>query len=115
VWRFKVPNEHQFKASNNLLEFLAAVITPWIDIRNNRLTAGDCALSMRDSTPAEGGMRKSNFVKPNKDPVQAKARADVARKYASIFMDADIKSYSQWFAGKQNNVADINTLHLTWF
>jgi hypothetical protein len=51
-------------------------------------------------------MRKSNFVEPNEHPVQAKTRVDAARKYASIFMDADIKSYSQWFEGKRNNVAD---------
>jgi hypothetical protein len=32
AWHFKVPDELRFRASNNLLEFLAAVITPWIDI-----------------------------------------------------------------------------------
>jgi hypothetical protein len=95
-----------FRASNNLFEFLAVVITPWINIIHGCLTAGDCALSMTDSTTAEGWMRKSNFVKPNKHPVQAKTRVDAARKYASIFMDVDIKGYSQWFEGKRNNVAD---------
>jgi hypothetical protein len=95
-----------FHESNNLLEFLAAVITPWIDIIHGRLTAGGCAQSMTDSTTAEGWMRKSNFVEPNEHPVQAKTRVGAARKYASIFMDADIKSYSQWFEGKRNNVAD---------
>ena len=34
AWRFKVPEDLQFQASNNLLEFLAATITPWIDIIN---------------------------------------------------------------------------------
>ena len=51
-------------------------------------------------------MRKSNFVEPNEHPVQAKTRVDAARKYASIFMDANIKGYSQWFEGKRNNVTD---------
>jgi hypothetical protein len=32
AWRFKVPDKLQFRASNNLLEFLAAIITPWIHI-----------------------------------------------------------------------------------
>ncbi len=54
-------------------------------------------------------MRKSNFVEPDDDPVQATAQVDAARKYASIFMNADIKGYSQWFAGKLNNVADALT------
>jgi len=75
------------------------VITPWIDIILGRLIAGDCALSMTDSTTAEGGMRKSNFVEPNEHPVQAKTRVVAARKYASIFMDADIKGYSQRCGG----------------
>ena len=98
AWGFAIPDDLLFRASNNLLEFLAAVITPWIDIIHGHLTAGDCALSMTDSTTAEGWMRKSNFVEPNEHPVQAKTRVDAVRKYASIFMDADIKGYSQWFA-----------------
>jgi hypothetical protein len=106
AWGFAIPDDLLFRVSNNLLEFLLAVITPWIDIIHGHLTAGDCALSMTDSTPAEGWMRKSNFVEPNEHPVQAKTRVDAVRKYASIFMDADIKGYSQWSEGKRNNVAD---------
>jgi hypothetical protein len=106
AWRFKMPDDLQFRASNNLLKFLAAIITPWIDIIGRRLSPGDCALFMTDSTTAEGWMEKSNFVEPNNNPIQATARVDVARKYASIFMNANVKGYSQWFAGKLNNVAD---------
>ncbi len=61
---------------------------------------------MTDSTTAEGWMRKSNFVERGEDPIQATARVDAARKYATIFMDANVKGYSQWFPGKANNVAD---------
>jgi hypothetical protein len=104
--RFKVPDDLQFRASNNLLKFLAAIITPWIDIIGRRPSPGDCPLSMTDSTTAEGWVRKSNFVKPNDDPIQAMAHVHAARKYASIFMSADMKGYSQWFAGKSNNVLD---------
>lgn len=73
AWRFQIPDDLLFRASNNLLEFLAAIITPWIDIINGRLIPGDCALSMTDSTTAEGWMRKSNFILhslfPNQMPV----------------------------------------------
>jgi hypothetical protein len=106
AWRFQIPDDLLFRASNNLLEFLAAIITPWIDIIYGRLNPGDCALSMTDSTTAEGWMRKSNFSEASVDPIQARVRADAARKYADIFMNADVKGYSQWFAGKGNNVAD---------
>jgi hypothetical protein len=58
---------------NNLVKFLAAIITPWINIIEGRLSAGDCALSMTDSTTAEGWMQKSNFVEPDNNPVQATA------------------------------------------
>ena len=57
-------------------------------------------------------MKKSNLIKPNNDPIQATAHVDAARKYASIFMNADVKGYSQWFSGKSNNVAE--TLSRDW-
>jgi hypothetical protein len=51
-------------------------------------------------------MKKSNFIKPNNNPIQVTACVNAARKYASIFMNRNVKGYSQWFAGKSNNVAD---------
>jgi hypothetical protein len=62
------------------------VITPRIGIINGRLNQGDCALSMMDSTTAEGWMKKSSFIEPNNDPIQATARVDAARNYAKLFM-----------------------------
>ena len=85
VWRFKLPDNLQFHALNNLLEFLAAIITPWIDIIKGRLKPGDFSLSMTDSATAEGWMRKSNFVKPDNNPIQATTRVNAARKYGSFF------------------------------
>jgi hypothetical protein len=106
AWRFHIPNDLLFRVSNNLLEFLAAVITPRINIVNGCLSPGDCALSMTDSMTAEGWMRKLNFSKPDDNPVQAQTRVNAARKYAEIFLNADVKGYSQWFEGKRNNLAD---------
>jgi len=71
VWRFYIPDDPKFCASNNLLEHLAAIITPWIDIVAGRITKGDCALSMTDSATSEGWLRKSNFIEDGKDPIQA--------------------------------------------
>jgi hypothetical protein len=50
AWRWYLLSHLLFRASNNLLEHLAAIITPWVDIIRGRLTAGNCALSMTDST-----------------------------------------------------------------
>jgi hypothetical protein len=106
AWRFRIPDNLLFHASNNLLEFLGAIITPWINIIGGRLSPGDCALLMTDSTMAKGWMKKSNFSKAGNDPIQASTHVNAARKYAQVFLDADVKGYSQWFAGKRNNVAD---------
>ena len=45
----------------NMLEHLATVITPWIDIIAKILGPGDCSLSMTDSSTSEVWLRKSNF------------------------------------------------------
>ncbi len=112
AWRFQIPANLQCWGTDNLLEYLAAIITPWIDLLNGRLKSGDCTLSMIDSTTAEGWMQKSNFEKSGKDPIQVSVCADAARHHAKLFMDANIKGYSQWFAGKLNNVT--NTLSWDW-
>jgi hypothetical protein len=106
AWHFKIPDNLLFRASNNLLEFLAAIIMPGIDIISRRLSPGDCALSMTDSTTAEGWMKKSNFTKASDDPIQASTCVNAERKYAQVFLDMDVKGYSQWFARKRNNVVD---------
>jgi hypothetical protein len=105
AWRYYIPPDLQFRASNNLLEHIASVISPWIDILAGRLHHGDCALSMTDSTTSEGWLRKSNF-KEDVDMVQASARIHVAREHARRYMNLGIRDYSQWFPGIENNVAD---------
>ena len=100
------PTRAQFRASNNLLEHLAAIITPWIDIIAGRLTHGDCALSMTDSTTSVGWLRKSNFIEDGESPIQATIRLEVARHHALHYLNNGIQEYSQWFRGVENNVAD---------
>jgi hypothetical protein len=109
AWRFKLPNELLFRASNNFLEFLASIITPWVDLIAKRLNAGDCALSMTDSTTSAGWLRKTNFKEESDDEsnnIEARVRNEAARKHASLYIEAGIMEYTQWFEGKANNVAD---------
>ena len=54
AWRWYLPKNLLFRASNNLLEHLAAIISPWVDILAGRLKSQDCVLLMTDSTAAEG-------------------------------------------------------------
>ena len=54
TWRWYVPEYLKFRASNNLLEHLASIVTSLIDMRLGRLQEGDCFLSMADSTTSKG-------------------------------------------------------------
>ena len=106
AWRWYLPKELLFRASNNLLEHIAAIVTVWVDIINGRLNRGDCSLSMTDSSTSEGWQKKTNFSEENEDPIQATIRIEVARKHAMLLLENGIKNYSQWFEGKANDVSD---------
>ena len=108
AWRYALPPQLRFRASNNLLEFMALIISPWIDMLAGRLTSGDCALSMTDSTTSAGWIRKTNFKEDgdNVNPIKATVCIEIARHHAALFINANIKEYSQWFEGKKNPVAD---------
>jgi hypothetical protein len=71
AWQYYLKPGHQFWATNNLLEHIAAIITPWVDIIQGRLHPGACALSMTDSTTSEGWLCKTNFSKLKDYPIQA--------------------------------------------
>jgi hypothetical protein len=106
AWRFKLPENCRFRASNNLLEFIVSIITPWIDLLSKRLRPGNCALSMTDSTTSAGWLKKTNFLEIGSDPIEETIRLKIARQHASHFTNHNIKEYSQWFPGKSNNIAD---------
>ena len=95
AWRWYLPENLKFRATNNLLEHLAAIISPWIDILAGRLKSEDCVLSMTDSTTAEGWLRKSNFSELGESKLQALVRIEAARMQATLFMSLGIKNYSQ--------------------
>eukprot|EP00956_Cyclotella_meneghiniana_P021553 scaffold39375_cov58-Cyclotella_meneghiniana.AAC.1 len=40
------------------------------------------------------------------NPQEPKARAAVCRKFAEICLDNDLRHFSQWFPGKENDVSD---------
>jgi hypothetical protein len=106
AWRFYIPEWLQFRASNNLLEHIASIITPWIDILNGTVKKGDCILSLTDSSTSEGWAKKTNFSEEGEDPIQATIRIEVARGHAMRLLSVGIKDYSQWFPGKENDVSD---------
>ncbi len=106
AWRYYLPKQLKFCASNNLLEHIAVIITLWVDIIAGRLTHGDCALSMTDSPTSEGWLKKTNFIEDGESPIQAMIRLEVARLHASHYLSHEIQEFSQWFREADNQVAD---------
>lgn len=81
AWRVYLPSHLLCRASNNLLELLAAIITPWVDTIAGHLNTGNCALSLTNSTTSKGWLRKTFFCKAD-DMVQASVRIEVAQEHA---------------------------------
>jgi hypothetical protein len=57
AWRWYLPKNLLFRASNNLLEHLTAIVSPWVYILAGRLRQQDCILLMTGSTTAEGWLK----------------------------------------------------------
>jgi hypothetical protein len=83
AWRFGLQPGLRFRASNNL--------SPWIDILAGRLSKGDCALSMTDSTTSAGWIWKTNFKEDTVDPIEASTHIMIACHHAALFIESDIK------------------------
>ncbi len=106
AWQWYLPDNLLFRASNNLLEHLAAIVSTWVDIIAGCLKREGCVLSMTDSTTAEGWLKKSNFSELGENPIQASVRIEAARMQTTLFLERGLKSYSQWFKGERNEVSD---------
>jgi hypothetical protein len=102
AWRFELPLECRLRSSLNSLEFLACLVSIWIDSFHQTIEAESCILSQTDSTSALGWLRKSNFADKSDEHVQL----STARKLADIILDNESCLYSQWFPGESNVIAD---------
>ena len=67
TWRWYIPEELRFRASINMLDHIAVVIGPWIDMFVWNMPQLLCILSLTDSTSAVGWLRKSNFQYSDKE------------------------------------------------
>ena len=61
---------------------------------------------MGDSTTAIGWLHKTKIMGQYMDVEDFQARTKIARKLATLVIENDMCLYSQWFAGKQNIIAD---------
>ncbi|MGH7974512.1 MAG: hypothetical protein ACREBR_03205, partial [bacterium] len=101
AWRWKIPEGLINRVSLNCLEFAAAVVTIWIAISKDEVANGSCLYSQTDSTSTAGWMTKSSF-----DEHHQSAPMEVSRHLARLLIHSKSCLYSQWFAGKENNVSD---------
>jgi hypothetical protein len=106
AWQYHLEPEHQFQATNNLLDHIVAIITLWVDIIHGRLRSGNSTLSMTNITTSKGWLCKTNFSKLDDDPIQATVRLEVARMHTTHYITVGIREYSWWFPGEAKVVAD---------
>ena len=102
AWRFLIPEEYilAVKKQNNLLEFVASVISIWIDILDGA-PPQSCFLSFADNTSAVSWLHKSNVNEFKNKPLE-----HATRHFATLLIQANCCLYSQHFKGSENKVAD---------
>ena len=109
AWRLQVSKSspiHGKCVSNNVLEFLAMVITIWltlIECKEQGLK-DELILALGDNTSAIGCMTKTGYLTP--DSVYFSAANFVARKLASLMIESENFLASQHLQGKKNIIAD---------
>jgi hypothetical protein len=103
AWRFKIPESSRQSVlhRNNLLEFVASLISVWMAITKNYTEKETCFLALGDNSSAVGWLHKSNVDETKNLPLHI-----AAHKYAEILLEADCCLYSQHISGTNNNVAD---------
>jgi len=106
AWRYEIPPHLRFRATLNMLEHVASTIGPWIDLLECNLPEFSCVLSMTDSTSSNGWLKKSNFAEKSESDIHVQCKRVLARTHAMRLLDKNIKEYTQWFPGKENDVAD---------
>jgi hypothetical protein len=111
AWRIELPGDCRLRTSLNALEFLAGMISIWLESLREKIPQESCLLSQTDSTSAARWLHKSNFC----DSVDEVVQLCTACKLASIIIDSDSCLYSQWFQGDENIIADAlsRDFHLT--
>ena len=105
AWQWEIPEELRHLKSINFLEFLACVAGILLSIIEDQPRPGVCYLSLGDNTASLGWLSRSNF--DESDVKEQAAHSGLARYFALAMADASLCQGSQWFAGKENTVADL--------
>ena len=103
AWQLELdPSEFDATVSNNLLEYIAAVVQVWLTVQFDAdCPALSCILAWTDSSSGASWLHKSNF-----DDITDPLHDTVARKYATLLLDASCLLFPQHIQGARNNIAD---------
>ena len=103
AWRFKFPDHvaNSPHISNNLLEYMATVVTIWIDQLHGDIPPESSVLSTSDSSSSVGWLRKSSFR--HYQPGHEK----VSRHVARMAIEGKWALNPQHLRGIWNKVSDI--------
>ena len=99
AWQWKIPKHWKDKLSINLLEFIAAVITIMLSLKNKE--KDQKILAFTDNSSALGWLHKASF-----HPASKMYHDIVAREFALFMMKEEHSLYSEHIKGDNNNVAD---------
>jgi hypothetical protein len=111
AWRYLLPTHLHNRASINLLEFIAAIITIHLSITtDNHSTVHPHILAFTDNSSAAGWLFHSTF-----NPIKDKCHDDIARFLARLLFQHNATLHPEHIPGKDNDIADSlsRDFHLT--
>lgn len=110
AWRYQIPPALWNRASINLLEFIAAIVTIEMSITfDYHPTTSPHILAYTDSSSALGWLYHSTF-----NPVQNPCHDDVARYLARLLFQKEASLYSEHVKGEDNLIADSLSRDFHW-
>jgi hypothetical protein len=111
AWRYLLPPHLHNRASINLLEFIAAIVTIHLSITQDpHSTVHPHILAFTDNSSAAGWLFHSTF-----NPVKDKCHDDIARFLARLLFQHKATLHPEHIPGKDNDIADSlsRDFHLT--
>ena len=112
AWHFILPQHLHHRASINLLEFIAAIITIQLSLKHDDHTHCNQKhiFTFTDSSSAMGWMHHSTF-----NPVKNLQHDEVARYLPNSLLQHDATLHPEHIPGKHNVIADVlsHDFHLT--
>ena len=106
VWVYVIPVQLRGRAHINLLEFLAQVISIWIDIEETITQPLDCLLGMGDNTASMDWLKRSNFRENDEHESGWLEKQKVSRKLVELVLYSNTIVYRKWFRGADKTVPE---------